>query len=632
MKREKTKTAPAATEVDAYVFIKESLKRLGWDTRNPERNPSGQVYTQNECLSNAEIKRLLGLEKPENIVKVTEKVLWVIEAKRSHQQINQAVKEAEQYARKLNQGKRFRALFISGVAGNEFDSFLVQTFFLVKDQYKPVQINNIATTGLLSPQVCETLLSTKVPNIADPPIDERLFITTAERINEILHLGAVNPHLRSNVISALLLSMLSSTRPNIEERSTSVLIDDINARVRDVLERQGKSEFASYIKIPLPAAQDNHLKFRRALVDTIQELHNLNIHSAMQSGADWLGTFYEVFLKYARWAKDLGIVLTPRHVTKFAAEVLNIGPQDIIYDPTCGTGGFLVAAFDVVKKSSSQQQIEIFKQYAVFGLEQDDGVAALAIVNMIFRGDGKNNIHQANCFAKHLAPLPVDGVSSATYVETPPASSPPVTRVLMNPPFALKKSDEKEYKFIDQALKQMVYGGMLFCILPYSAMVRPGAYQKWRQNVIRSNTLRAVVTFPIDLFYPVGVNTVGVFIQKGIPHSKNGNVLWIRALTDGYLKSKGKRLPSPRTANDLEKAKYTLKAFLNNPNMDIASESQYIKTAPIDFNDSLLELVPEAYLDQAPPTNAVIRDGIDQIIRDAVAFLIRSKKEDDEQK
>ena len=75
-------------------------------------------------------------------------------------------------------------------------------------------------------------------------------------------------------------------------------------------------------------------------MNSIQELHNLNIKSAMNSGDDWLGTFYEVFLKYASWAKDLGIVLTPRHLTRWAADVMDVRDNDIVYDPTSGTGGF----------------------------------------------------------------------------------------------------------------------------------------------------------------------------------------------------------------------------------------------------------------------------------------------------
>ncbi len=74
-------------------------------------------------------------------------------------------------------------------------------------------------------------------------------------------------------------------------------------------------------------------------MDTIQELNNLNIRSAMNSGSDWLGAFYEVFLKYANWAQDLGIVLTPRHITRFVADVMDVQTTDIMYDPTCGTGG-----------------------------------------------------------------------------------------------------------------------------------------------------------------------------------------------------------------------------------------------------------------------------------------------------
>jgi len=250
--------------------------------------------------------------------------------------------------------------------------------------------------------------------VDDPPIDDKLFLSVANHINEILHLGAVNPHQRASVMAALLLSKLSDTGPNVEERSPSILIRDINARAENVLRQQRKPEFYDYIKISLPSTTDNHIKFRKALVDTIQELDNLNIRSAMNSGADWLGAFYEVFLKYANWAQDLGIVLTPRHATRFIADVVDIQSSDIVFDPTCGTGGFLVAAFDSVKRRFNERQKERFKENGLFGVEQDPGVAALAVVNMIFRGDGKNNIIEGDCFQKFLAPTTRDTVATDT--------------------------------------------------------------------------------------------------------------------------------------------------------------------------------------------------------------------------
>ena len=53
------------------------------------------------------------------------------------------------------------------------------------------------------------------------------------------------------------------------------------------------------------------------------------------------------------------------------------------------------------------------------------------------------------------------------------------------------------------------------------------------------------------------------------------------------------------------------------------------KACPIDFADTLLELVPENYLDQDNPDAAEIAGGVDQLVRETVAYIIRDRKEDD---
>ena len=507
--------SPKDSEIHAYVFIKQQLKLLGWDVRNPERADNGEVWTQNECLSNPSIKESLGSRRPENIVKVNSNALWIFEAKRSHQDLNVSMRESEDYARAFEHNARYNGAFISGVAGNEIDSFLVRTRFFDGTHFVPVTLNGSKVTGLLTRKDLLRILQTGNPDISDPLIDEQLFLSRAEHINEILHLGAINPHERAGVMAALLLSMLGDTTPNIDERDPVVLIGDINNRVSSILNSQGKPEFYQYVNIKRPSNSDNHIKMRRALVDTLQELNNLNIRSAMNSGADWLGAFYEVFLKYANWAQDLGIVLTPRHVTRWTATVLDVKPNDVVFDPTCGTGGFLVAALDHVKTGSDEHQLSRFKRHGVFGVEQDSGLAALAVVNMIFRGDGKNNIIEGNCFFRRLTPM-FDHNGKTAYFENAQTgndlTSHPgaATKVMMNPPFALKRSDEKEHKFVEHALRQMEHGGVLFSILPYSVMVKPGEYLTWRrESLLAENTLLSVITFPPDLFYPIGVTTVG---------------------------------------------------------------------------------------------------------------------------
>ena len=138
-------------------------------------------------------------------------------------------------------------------------------------------------------------------------------------------------------MAALLLALVDDTIPNINARP-NVLIKDINARAQEVLTRNDKGNFFNCIRLALPPSRDNHVKFRKALVNTVQALMNLNIRSTMFSGTDLLGKFYEVFLKYGNGAKEIGVVLTPRHITRFAAEVLDVDSNDVICDPACGTG------------------------------------------------------------------------------------------------------------------------------------------------------------------------------------------------------------------------------------------------------------------------------------------------------
>src|SRR5205823_9652919 len=101
--------------------------------------------------------------------------------------------------------------------------------------------------------------------------------------------------------------------------------------------------------------------------------------------------------------------------------------------------------------------------------ERESYVAILAIVNMIFRGAGKHNITEGNCFSQNIAKRAVNGHASARFVSDPtPAGDEPITRVLMNPPFALPDSD-REYRFVSRALEFMADGGILFSLFPLDA-------------------------------------------------------------------------------------------------------------------------------------------------------------------
>ena len=573
---------------------------------------------------------------PENIIKLTEARLWVIEAKAARRQLDLAVDEAiNYYAQRINQtAPNLRAVIATGVAGTEDDGYLIRSKVLIGDKWKAVTINGQEATGLLAPKDVQALLDGKTSDVHEYTPSQWVFMRAAERINGILHLGGINKNDRAKTMAALLLSVAEEEPPNIET-SLAVLIGEINARSEAILNRHGKPDFSPFVKILQPTNASNHVKFKNALVQTLQQLQNLNIRSAMNSSTDVLGQFYEVFLKYGNGAKEIGIVLTPRHITRFAVEAVGVSGNDIVLDPACGTGGFLVAAFDHVRREAPSQ-IERFKKRNLFGIEHESYVAVLAIVNMIFRGDGKNNITEGNCFTTNLVRRAVNGDASAAYSRNPPTTGQePVTRVLMNPPFALKGSKEKEYHFVSRALTMMADGGVLFSLLPLNALFGSKKEKTWRQHdLLGKNTLLAVLTLPHELFYPAAQKQVAaIVVKKGLPHPRQQDVFWARVSHDGHLKVKSRRMPAtelrpPRTEKDeIPVVLPQLHSFVNRPGSVSVNVPMFCKTAPIDFGDPLLELLPEAYLDTETPTPEELTKGVDHLTRETAAFLVRFGKE-----
>lgn len=517
-------------------------------------------------------------------------------------------------------------MFITGIAGNDKEGYISKSQFYNNGKWEDITENNIEITGLISKKQVEDILEQKTAHLKDVEITEEEFLETAESINEILHENSINKDYRAKFISALLLSMSDGKEIDVTQ-DCDVLIDNINSRVKAILKKHNKLNFSNFIKIDEPSSSDNHIKVKEAIKRTYQELLNLNIRSAMNSGKDVLGKFYEVFLKYGNGAKDIGIVLTPRHITKFASYVLDINYKDLVLDPACGTGGFLVSAFDEVRRKTKDfDNFENFRLNGIYGIEEQDSIISLAIVNMIFRGDGKNNMIEGNCFKKWLNAKTENNVYSAEYLtEDTKNRIPPITKVMMNPPFALKKGDEKEYKFIEQALSQMEDGGILFAILPISVLVEKGT-KTWRKDVLlKNNKLLSVITFPEDLFNPsASVGTVGLFIKKGIPHNYDKDLVFFsRCTQDGFKIKKGIRKENNKVKNLLEEIKEELKDFITNQKKSEVSIPEFKRICLLDKNDKNVELVAEAYIESRLPSDKEIQEGIEEIIREAVAFKIK---------
>lgn len=288
----------SSSEVQAYAHIINELSgKKGW--------VKGKIYTQGECLQQPEIKKYLGHLKPENIVEINEKIFYVIEAKNERKKLEQALKEArEDYADKINASSKIKVSFITGIAGNENEGYIAKSQFYKNGKWETITENGIEVTGLLSKKQIENIIASQNPILKDIEISENEFTETAVRINKSLHENSINKDYRARFISTILLAMADGKDIDVTEE-TPVLIDTINSRVLLTLKKHGKQDFSRFIKIDEPSSADNHIKVKNAIVKTYQELLGLNIRSAMLSGKDVLGDFYEAFLKYGNGAKEI---------------------------------------------------------------------------------------------------------------------------------------------------------------------------------------------------------------------------------------------------------------------------------------------------------------------------------------
>lgn len=242
---------------------------------------------------------------------------------------------------------------------------------------------------------------------------------------------------------------------------------------------------------------------------------------------DVVGQFYGEFLKYtAGDKKALGIVLTPRHVAELFSLIANVGPESKVIDICAGTGGFLISAMQhMLRGAMTDAAREDIKKNRLIGIENSPKMFALAASNMILRGDGKANLHQASCF---------DDVIIKSVRRMKPNVG------MLNPPYAQSKSDAglHELYFVKQMLDCLQPGSIGIAIVPMSCAISPHPV---REELMRHHTLDAVMSMPQELFYPVGVVTCIMVWIAGKPHALSDRKTWFGFWRDdGFVKTKHK--------------------------------------------------------------------------------------------
>ena len=145
-----------------------------------------------------------------------------------------------------------------------------------------------------------------------------------------------------------------------------------------------------------------------------------------------------------------------------------------------------------------------------------------------------------------------------------------------------------------------------------------------------------MITLPHELFYPAAMKQVAaIVVRKGFPHPEAQPVFWGRIANDGHIKVKSKRLnasemqPPREHQDDIPSIVMLLQSFVASPASTSTNQPLLSKTAPIDYSDPLLELLPEVYVDGPELSSSEITQAVAQMVRDHAAFLVKFGKADE---
>ncbi|WP_314291837.1 class I SAM-dependent DNA methyltransferase [Leptotrichia massiliensis] len=246
------------------------------------------------------------------------------------------------------------------------------------------------------------------------------------------------------------------------------------------------------------------------------------------SAEDYLGRFYGEFMSYSGGdGQNLGIVLTPKHITELFCDLLDLKPEDRVLDPCCGTAGFLIAAMHkMIKKTEDKIEIKNIKKNQLFGIEEQSYMFTIATTNMILRGDGKSNLENKDFLSENPAKLQLKGCTVG----------------MMNPPYSMGSKTNPalyEINFINHLLDSIVEDGRVAVIVPQSTFTgKSKEEKKIKEEILKNHTLEGVITLNKNTFYRIGTNPCIAIFTTHNPHSKNKMCKFINFENDGYIVSK----------------------------------------------------------------------------------------------
>jgi type I restriction enzyme M protein len=306
---------------------------------------------------------------------------------------------------------------------------------------------------------------------------------------------------------------------------------------------------------------------------------------------DLLGAAYEYLIKYFADSagKKGGEFYTPAEVVRLLVQLVKPQAGNTIYDPTVGSGGFLIQSHQYV-----DEQGEDSNNLALYGQESAGTVWAICRMNMILHNITRATIENGDTLED---PKILDHGLIRRF-----------DRVLANPPFsqnysraAMKFRDrfrewcpetgkKADLMFVQHMLASLKSGGHMATIMPHGVLFRGGKEKLIREIFINDDVIEAIISLPPGLFYGTGIPACVLVMNKNKPDELRDKILFINADRE-FAEGKNQNKLRPE---DIEKITYV---FAHK--RELPKYSRLVpKTEIVDTHDYNLNI--RRYVDNTP--------------------------------
>jgi type I restriction enzyme M protein len=272
--------------------------------------------------------------------------------------------------------------------------------------------------------------------------------------------------------------------------------------------------------------------------------------SAGQGFQDTQGDLYEYLLSEITSAGKLGQFRTPRHIIQLICELVDPKLGDAICDPACGTGGFLLGAYqhiitaytskenqktdengltrgDLGDKLTDERQWTHLKEKTFYGYDMDESMVRIGLMNLMMHGISSPNIEQKDTLSKKYDE---DGRYDVIMANPPFKGS--IDKGDINESLSLNTT-KTELLFINKIIQSLKIGGRAGVIVPDGVLFgSSNAHKQARKMLLNDCELQGVISMPSGVFKPyAGVSTaILVFIKGG----ETEKVWFYDMQADGY--------------------------------------------------------------------------------------------------